>query len=852
MRRLAILALIALPLCAETPVGIVLERGDGAIFRAGIESPLQVVEGVELFAGDRVLGISTTVIALCSTKKIERLPPGHEYVISAAGTGGGSPTNVCTLPDMPPIRLAAAVPRRAPRFSADSAQRRLDAEIAVEKMGPAPPLLASIAVAERLHQSGFLEEAIAAYDEIHRRWPLAAWTSAVTEALVVQSDQRAASLAGTGNADSGRAAELNEADLPSPIGITKTYAVLIGVSKFQHGGDDGIKDLDFADRDAELFVKYLQSPRGGNLHLCDASQEPDGCEILVLTNEQATRAAIINAFADKQFVDSHAGRHNALWIFVASHGREPISEQRWQSHAPITRGAVILTHDSDAQDPKTTALGMGELGAAAAKASQGYGRVVVFADVCHANYIETEARAVNNAAQKAFLFSRRSGLFMATDEAHRAMEYESLHHGVFSYYTILTMSQPSKEGSLSLYRLGHDVEEKVVALTREQQIPHAWGPNTSMPVVDDLSPEAITLDVADPLASGTKPREPGTGRDRGGSSAAPPRKGLVGLEDRGQQVILKYLNGDQVPVSEDEFLNCARDFDAALQLAPGAAFDESRALFCRARALIFPRPNRDPADFRRAIDLLQRAILLDGQRGYAYNALGIAYLEHAASDPANLRLAEAALHDAIRYAPNWTYPWHNLALVLTERGDYDGAIAAYRHAMTLGKFPYLSYNLGLLYQRINRPREAEANYRAALKLATAQRGQYMLARAGDRHPEEAEAQNALGTLADRGKNRKAAEDFYRRAIKSDDQIVSARSNLAKLIAARDKASTEPETLWKEALRLNPHDGAARLAFADYLRDRGRVEESAKEYQTLLAEAPDSEGARRGLAALTHH
>ena len=43
-----------------------------------------------------------------------------------------------------------------------------------------------------------------------------------------------------------------------------------------------------------------------------------------------------------------------------------------------------------------------------------------------------------------------------------------------------------------------------------------------------------------------------------------------------------------------------------------------------------------------------------------------------------------------------------------EAGDYDNAIRSYQQAMKLTpQFSYLPYNLGLVYQRMNRRREAE-------------------------------------------------------------------------------------------------------------------------------------------------
>jgi Flp pilus assembly protein TadD len=170
---------------------------------------------------------------------------------------------------------------------------------------------------------------------------------------------------------------------------------------------------------------------------------------------------------------------------------------------------------------------------------------------------------------------------------------------------------------------------------------------------------------------------------------------LIALEDRGEAALLKYLKGDQEGGNEKEFMDAAQDFEAALRLAPGAQFDESRAKFCRGRALIYAK------QYARAVELLEQAIRLDPTRAYAYNALGIAYLEQVSLNVRNFEYATAAFQDAINRAPYWAYPRHNLALALTQRGEFQRAAAEYRGAMDVGPYySYLPYNLGLLYQQI--------------------------------------------------------------------------------------------------------------------------------------------------------
>src|SRR5581483_7647734 len=97
---------------------------------------------------------------------------------------------------------------------------------------------------------------------------------------------------------------------------------------------------------------------------------------------------------------------------------------------------------------------------------------------------------------------------------------------------------------------------------------------------------------------------------------------------------------------------------------------------------------------------------------------------------------------------------------------YNSAIRAYQQAIRLApEYSYLPYNLGLVYQRINRRKDAEAAYRKASMLA----------------PNSAEPYNALGTLKASEGKRSEAEQLYRQALGENPNLLAARHNLALLL-----------------------------------------------------------------------
>jgi tetratricopeptide (TPR) repeat protein len=297
----------------------------------------------------------------------------------------------------------------------------------------------------------------------------------------------------------------------------------------------------------------------------------------------------------------------------------------------------------------------------------------------------------------------------------------------------------------------------------------------------------------------------------------------VALEDRGQQVLLTYLAGDAVPQKRESFIDGARYFEAAQRLAPDSLYLESRKLFCQGRVAVFDKA------YDRAAALLERAVGLDPERAYSYNALGIAYLERAEYDRASL-----AFRDASRRAPFWPYPVHNLALAQGEKGAYDDAIRAYDTGMKLApRAAYLPYNLGLLYQRLKRLKDAEAMYKKAQAL----------------DPANPLVLTALGYLKAQARKPADAEKLYRDALSHDATSLSTNHDLALLLAADPKRLDEAVALWRANLNRSPEHLPSRLSLARALARAGRREEAVVEYQQIVAARPEYSAARVALADL---
>ena len=662
----------------------------------------------------------------------------------------------------------------------------------------------------------------------------------------------------------------------------KTYALLIGVSTYKN--DPPIQSLEFADKDAEAFADLLKSPLGGGLH--------DGDEIRLLTNQKATRAAVDDAV--KEFAAKPGGLDNTLIVFVGAHGVYLTEEEDPVTHKKIEKDPYILLSDTNIQDPKTTGYAMEDFRRMVAEQTQHFGRVLVFLDICHAANVAGIAGGseLQDAVKKAWQGqSGQLGLMMASHAGESAIESASFGggHGAFSYFILVGLNGPAAfpgDTEITFGDLAQYVRNNVRRFTKKAQDPFDEARDTSMIIVPDTRKPGLTLPPAEPL-SDQEVREIRRRRGRLASPAAAPvppsislddfekaiargillpeesnsafqllekvradpatppaalqeleRKLRVALEDRGQEVMSRYLEGEEIPQTKADFDNCARWFEEAARLRPDPEFDRSRNQFCLGRALIFTK------DYPRAEAFLTQSIAGDPRRAYSYNALGLAYLEQVITRGTGFDAAADAFRTAMRYAPYWAYPVHNLALTLAERGDYDGAIRAYEYGMSIApRYSYLPYNLGLLYLRMGDLDNARLYF---------QRARETLERSSQAHtgkwPERARIWNALGTIARSESHDKKAEELFGSALSDDPTDRNARHNLALLLAGRNQL-TQARQFWQSNIQDYPDFLPSRIALADSLAQSGQTADALSAYEQVVAARPDYLAAREALAKL---
>jgi tetratricopeptide (TPR) repeat protein/uncharacterized caspase-like protein len=154
------------------------------------------------------------------------------------------------------------------------------------------------------------------------------------------------------------------ADAQQPAQAARTWAVVVGISKYQKlpGG----QQLQFADRDATLFSEAIQK-RGVSAQ-----------NVRLLTGAEATSAAIKSAIGN--WLARSVSESDTVLIFFSGHG---LFEREFGE-------SYLLGYDSDPKDPYGTALSVSDLGQALARRVRS-GRVLVIADAVRRDFFDPES-----------------------------------------------------------------------------------------------------------------------------------------------------------------------------------------------------------------------------------------------------------------------------------------------------------------------------------------------------------------------------------------------------------------------------------------------------------------------------
>ena len=832
---------------ADEPLGLMLAANGATLTRSGTQTPLTAKSGELIFAGDLLRAESGSVSFLYCPGKVSHTlnAPGEliferDQIKKKSGSFVSTqPTSACRLPTV--IRVAAASRQHygvtmvrslsdaaePPAVNLSTLAPEVRTELSTIGAGSEPASL--VARAAVFEKAGLKPNALAEYRTAAKLWPDAVWVKGkifeLQEQIADEAARQVASTAGKG----------------------RTFAVLVGISKYQKLPQD--LWLGFANADATTLYKHLLSPRGGGI-------PPENMHLL--TDEKATTAAVRSALQTLEL--GGAGKDDTILLFFAGHGTVEV---------PGSRAAFVVTYDSDPQDLSSTGMPMAEIQELIQKLTH-VGRVIALVDVCRSGTIGTiRGTTVNSVVER--LGESDTEIFGLMASRPKEVSYEGPQfgggHGAFSYYLLKALNgqaDTNTDGFVNVNELIEYVRTNVATGTGDKQHPRDFGNiDNAIPLADvkkpgiELARSFVVIERgARPayLASAT-PALPPPSPDLSGFQSAlaggkllPDQSGSafeqlrklenavprdqyvtletqlrVALEERAHQVLLKYLAGEEVPQTKADFSSADELMTAALKLTPESLYLDARQAFFRGRALLFEK------QFKTGADLLERVVRLEPAGAYAYNALGIAYLEQG-----DFERAVPAFRDATSRAPHWVYPLHNLALSLVETGDYEGALRTYKQAIRLRPdASYLPYNMGLVYQRLNLTREAESAYRKAAALS----------------PGSGEPLNALGSLRFSAGKYRDAETLYRQALAKNPGLLVARHNLA-LVVSRDRDRHQDAIeLWRTNLAMSPAHIPSLLGMAEVQDMSGQTDAAITSYRRIVDLKPDYTAARMALSAL---
>jgi hypothetical protein len=270
------------------------------------------------------------------------------------------------------------------------------------------------------------------------------------------------------------------------------YAVIVGVSRYN---DAEIAVLKYAHRDAEAFAGFLGSSKGGRV-------APEN--IVLLTNEQATRGAIIKGLRQ---MFNKATDEDVVIFFFSGHG---VPDPK------ITTDLYLITYDTDNENYAGTALLKDDV---TRQFSSSKAKLkLFFADACHAGgsgiYLGTkdnDDELVNRLMTKIVSIKEPSwAAITASSSSEKSIEDAKWGggHGVFTYELIKGLegaadktsgqqvsAKGNDDGIVTVRELFDFLSNAIPGETGDRQHPDKQGKNEDAFPVSAVSPDKFAAAV---------------------------------------------------------------------------------------------------------------------------------------------------------------------------------------------------------------------------------------------------------------------------------------------------------------------------------------------------------------------
>ena len=274
----------------------------------------------------------------------------------------------------------------------------------------------------------------------------------------------------------------------------KTRAVIIGISKYTNLPPQ--RQLDYADKDAELFFNYLQLTKSVT-------------ECKVFLNHDAIASKILLAIDDliRQSVPG-----DNLIIYFAGHGDVAKDKTKDQDDAYL----LCTNVSTDADYSISDAISLSQLQKLIADAAKAGIHVNLITDACRSGKIASSEEA---AYSTAYLLSQKWDKVMKLASCQEnELSYENVKwgngHGVFTYYLVRGLSKEAdnspKDNMVTLKELELYIKKQVSEATNDVQNPIKVGGDArrvfAMLLKDDLIDPSSALPKVQTLADRQKRR----------------------------------------------------------------------------------------------------------------------------------------------------------------------------------------------------------------------------------------------------------------------------------------------------------------------------------------------------------
>ncbi len=495
----------------------------------------------------------------------------------------------------------------------------------------------------------------------------------------------------------------------------KTRAVIIGISKYTNLPPQ--RQLDYADKDAELFFNYLQ-----------LTKSVTACKVFL--NHDAIASKVLLAI-DDMIRQSVPGDN--LIIYFAGHGDVAKDKTKDQDDAYL----LCTNVSTDADYSISDAISLSQLQKLIADAAKAGIHVNLITDACRSGKIASSEEA---AYSTAYLLSQKWDKVMKLASCQEnELSYENVKwgngHGVFTYYLVRGLSKEAdnspKDNMVTLKELELYIKKQVSEATNDVQNPIKVGgdarrvfalllkddvidPSSALPKSQTLL-TARSADVNSNFLSAELDQlyavfkaYARSGRLSDSAYAAylafasadsnKKNEGLLKNElilelvAAAQRLIDKYLQGGNDMPDARHFQKAAADLLLAIKLYNKnnviSQQWNSKQLFLQAFSYIRGEQRQK---YPEAISLLKKALRKNKKAAYIYQAFGRLY-----NNMEEYQLSEKYLLKAIALAPRWTYPRSDLGNTYFDMNRWDASKRQFEQALSFDS------SLARLYNNMSR------------------------------------------------------------------------------------------------------------------------------------------------------